>query len=576
METRSPLQRPEPASVRPRILTVDPQESLPLDAEVLSILSARQPGVIWISGPVGSGKTSALRHLLSVIRCPAGMRIRAIDDVPADSLPSASADEWLLCATGQVGGRPGLASFELAPWSEDERIEYLLHHGADACASVMGRLAAVEDEADWLGGLPELWRPVLDAMVEEPALATTRDAARWAIGGRLASPIEADRIAAACLDSLAGRAIALPESLIGGPSSELGRWLRHAPLQIVLASEYIAGSLASHDLCAFLADPLPTPLIREAGRAIARSRGASAYLKVLLGGPPAWQAMAASLLHAMETGWRPEPGRVPRLAGARLDHARWSGVLLCKAEVEGATFQRAELEEANLDRVQANRADFRRATLADASWRDGQAADADFRRADLSAIRAEGLIAPRADMREAHLAYAILRRAQLSGADLRGAGLARADLSHADLESARVDGADLHEAHLNGANLKGLDLRQTRLDGAHLDDALLSDADLRGTILPHAHFARADLRRARLDGSIFPNADFQGANLSCACLDGVNWEGADLRGANLRGADLRGANLESARVHKADLRGAILDPHATTQLRRDGAILTHG
>ncbi|MEM0928936.1 MAG: pentapeptide repeat-containing protein [Pseudomonadota bacterium] len=100
----------------------------------------------------------------------------------------------------------------------------------------------------------------------------------------------------------------------------------------------------------------------------------------------------------------------------------------------------------------------------------------------------------RAELEDADLERANLRDANLRRANLVAADLERANLWGANLRRAKLGGADLERANLRDANLRHAELRGTNLRRAVLVDADLEDADLE-----HADLKRANLGGADLD-----------------------------------------------------------------------------
>ena len=80
----------------------------------------------------------------------------------------------------------------------------------------------------------------------------------------------------------------------------------------------------------------------------------------------------------------------------------------------------------------------------------------------------------------ANLQEANLRRVNLQGANLQGADLRRVNLQGADLQGANLQVADLWAADLRGANLQGADLWAANLQGTDLQGANLWGANLWG------------------------------------------------------------------------------------------------
>ena len=167
------------------------------------------------------------------------------------------------------------AIYRLAPWDQDDAIEYLLATDRDACASVMGRLGRSGDFA-FLDGIPELCTVVLDRMARDESIGDVRTALRARAGGadRRARPIPRERIEDLCLrrvrrNGAAGAGPPWPRSWTGGEAAgeHLARLIRHRPAALLLAADRIAAIIECGQLDAVLADRLPA-------RAGARSRAA--------------------------------------------------------------------------------------------------------------------------------------------------------------------------------------------------------------------------------------------------------------------------------------------------------------
>src|SRR5262245_35640691 len=139
---------PQRAPVKPRVYSADSGAAFPLEDEVQQLLEAGARGIITVLGPPGSGKTTALRHLAAVL--PHAEQLVVLDepDLPSvleyfvpKAVPlvvrTASPEK-----AGTLTAPLGLATYRLAPWTDDDRIEYLLSAHRPRCASVVKRLRA--------------------------------------------------------------------------------------------------------------------------------------------------------------------------------------------------------------------------------------------------------------------------------------------------------------------------------------------------------------------------------------------------------------------------------------------------
>jgi uncharacterized protein YjbI with pentapeptide repeats len=613
------------ARVRPRVVTREGGDALPLEDEIWPLVQSGECGAVRITGPEGSGKTTALRHLAN--HFPPRAPVLLLDG-PEPGAVAEGAREGLVIYAGGDGSCPKhLATYRLAPWGTDELIEYLLPEGAECCASVMGRLKRADPDRGLLAGNPELWRVVLERMIADGSVQSIRAAIRIGLNTRLVDPEARVTVRSACLAALiagdAGKDLQGDFLKRRCPGEGVYRLVRHRVVQLLLAAERVASGLGSGEACEYLTEKFPRDLVREAAHLIVGDPAALERLQQLIAETDARRhPTVASLLHATGTGWRPGGPPAPRLSGAYLERACWSGVVLTGAEMEGVDLRGVDLSGAKLDGAILGRAHLSAARLRRASFVGGIAVEADLRRADLGSIRAA-----RGDFRAANLEAADLVRASLTDALLAGsvltsARLAFADLSGADLEGANLDDADFTGANLSRANLKRLKLTRADFSGARFPGAKLAGCDLETMELPSADFSGADLTGALLTASSMPGADFRNACLREAGLADVEWEGvrldgADLRGAsfhagssrsgrvgspiacegsrtgfytddygdqdfkspeeirkaNLCGADLRGAALGGIDFYLVDLRGAHYDHDQAVHFRRCGAIL---
>ncbi len=618
------------ARVRPRVISPETGEAIPLEDEIGPMLQAGRCGLVAIAGGPGSGKTTALRHLAAILPPWAKDRVRLFDE--PDDLVQAFADaaDHLVIVAGErerfrvnttdqdrafvnaILASPTFrsSSYCLAPWTKDDLIEYLLAAHWDRCASVMTRLRSAED-LDFPNGIPELWIVVLDRMAGDESIGDVRTALRRELADRLnGRPALRELTEEFCLDAIRrGSDLTqnLPVNTVPGGTSaamNLARLIRHGPTALLLAADLLAAIIESGDEKSLLGYPHPRELVRETTRRIVESTEARQKLHEWISRDSrrALHPLAASLLHATVPNWRPSAACRPRLESAYLDGVQWSGLNLEGVDLRKAELRGADLSAANLGRVSADRTQFQRANLHGASLSKMRADEADLSGADLRWTTADHTW-----FRGANLAGASLIEANLYNANLREAEIQDADFRKANLEEACLTGLKLRLARFNGARFGGADLRKCDLEEMHLPDGDFHEANFRGALLtssrmPNANFLGADLRDAGLadvdwPGACLRHADLRGVNFHLGSSRGglvgspIACEGSrtgfytddyhdrdikppeEIRKANLRGADLRGANIADVNFYLVDLRDAHYTEDQAEHFRRCRAIL---
>src|SRR5262249_56078038 len=110
----------------------------PPDDDRRSLLAANRRGVVAVLGPPGSGRTTALRHLLHVF---ANEPVACLDEPSPSECFAGEAGLTVYAAAQQ---RPGihLAVYRLARWDDDDRLEYLLWNHPARTAAVLPPLTA--------------------------------------------------------------------------------------------------------------------------------------------------------------------------------------------------------------------------------------------------------------------------------------------------------------------------------------------------------------------------------------------------------------------------------------------------
>ena len=609
---------PSRAPVVPRVRRPGEQAAVPIEQRVRAILTETPRCRINLVGPPGSGKSTAIFHLRATI----GMaeELRVIDE----QRQSGVREPFLL--TSRVPEAPGrYATIEMVPWTDDDLAEYLLATHAGRCRAVMERLRSDPDRGE-LGGLPALWRIVLDEMAADDAVGSVDAALLRFLDRELSDPAiraaaEYQAFAAVAPSGLVGREP--PADVTGEP---LRRVMRYGPITSIVAARGLAEGLRDGSTRSFLCERLPLEVIRRVSK-IARSLPDAIRALDLITQEtvPGAHAMAASILNATGTDWRPSGQRPPDLSDAWLSGAHWDGIHL-----PGCNLRRAELTDASLANADLAAAVLDEATLRAATLRNASLRAANLRRANLSGANLAAVVADSADFRNADLSDtnfcgASLRGALLRHANLSGARFCRADLSASQLFDACIDGADFSQANLSTACLPRLPLARCTFGSTRLSEAQLTGCNLEGLCADDMDFDGARLDHALLTGSVFHGARFANASLRSCGLAEIDWEGADLCDADLRGstfhmgttrsglvgsgvpcegsqtgfytdefydrdfkdpaeirkanlcwADLRGANVDGVDFYLVDLREAQYSEGQGDWFRRCGASLSEG
>ena len=520
-------------------------DPLRLEDQIAGLLERRTRGVVNVFGDAGSGKTAALEHLASFFGPRADLFFA---DNRYPQWVDVAASEGLVVFSSRERREGSSLAFEMAPWGRDEIIEYLLAAHREACGSVMGRLLEGGEQGE-IPGLPELWKPLLDLMVADPSVPSSRDALRRWVDACTPDAGARMVLASFCLGLLTETdREANVERLVNEAPGAL-RLTRCRPVQLLFAAEGIVGALESERGAGCLREPLDGDLIRETASHLQRHPRALRRLEELLRGHDrALHPTAAGLLLAADRLWRPREEGVPNLAGAKLRGANWKGIRLWGVDLDGTDLSVAHLSDAHLPDASLARTNLAGALLMRA-WLDGaRATDANLDGADMSGASALG-----ADLSGANLSRAKLERAKLKltiliGANLTGARLRGADLKDARLSDATITKADFSDCRLDGAWLAGLCLREACLRGATFRGAELCGCDMEGMNLDKSDFREAALTNAVLTGATLVRADLRKADLRLAGLAEVNLEGADLRKADLRGATFHMGTTRSGLV----------------------------
>ncbi len=380
------------ARVRPRVISSVTGESLPLDDTVGPILESRDFRAICLLGPSGSGKTTALNHLAGLV--PPHLGVAFLDQpLPSAIVDASSRGRLVFTAHSAPFSIARTTNLQLAPWGEDERIEYLLASDRQMCASVMARLASAKSEAARLDGIPELWRLVLDRMMADKSVPGPRTALRTELAALLHDADVRQFVETNCFYAVgvkdADPLRRLESVRRYGLDEGLFRLIRHRPVQLLLAADWIERDIKQGAENESLALTLCRDVVLEVAARIADDSTAVERLRSFFTyGDRCIHPMVASLLHALRIGWKPSL-QSPHLARAYLNDASWANIDLTGADLRGADLAAANLSGSRLERANFAGAEIVGATLCDANMADAILDKADLSRASLLRARAE-------------------------------------------------------------------------------------------------------------------------------------------------------------------------------------------
>ena len=396
---------------------------------------------------------------------------------------------------------PRSVTLEMSPWSDEDRIEYLLATHPGRCRPVMDRLKRRAPRRV-VRGLPELWRVVLDEMSADDSICGI-DAA---IERFLAAPVHAqdwEAVGQHCLASVVpwGSYRAADAHVALGP---VARLIRHGTVKIMLAARRLAQGLADQSAGPELQGTLPPELIDRTGALLACFPAAVERVGAMATSMNAdVHAMAASLLHAAGTGWRPPDRVVLDLGDARLPGVQWTGIELPGSEMPNVDLRRAVLDLADLSRATLDRAALAGALLQTAKLTEARLAGADLRGADLERVNACNATFAGADLGRARFHGALLQNAAFHGADLtRASFLWRQSFGRRPLRCGRFTGRTSPAPNLSRRE----PARPTALPGDVKRRTLQRSRHGRGCDLEGltavADFGHAVLARALLTGAV--------------------------------------------------------------------------
>jgi uncharacterized protein YjbI with pentapeptide repeats len=604
------------------VISPETGDPITLDQAVRSFIESHPRGAVEIVGARQTGKTTALEHLAAELHLADDVVL--LDEPDAGDVRSRIPYTLVIFTSCTRRDRLADASFVLAPWTDDDIIEYLLAVHPARCRSVMQRIRN-DPFRSAVVGEPHLWHVILDEMAWDDSLSGIREALRSGVRRSVGESESPARVREFCLATFrhdedvdwAGLQSLIAED---GNHTLLGL-VRHRAVRLLLAAEEVVELFAARNEDQLTAVGFSGDLIRETGHLVhGDGRAAQRIRRLLRRSTSKMQPVAASILHAAGVRWQPGPKML--LDGAILEGVQWQGANLSHCRAARSRWNRADLSRANLDHTVLAKSRLCSANLHKCNLGAARLNQADLSRADLSDSNGKEADFHRACLSGANLERGDFVGANFSQADLTGARLCEADLSHANLSGAVTDRTDFSNANLFAAVLTGNALRNAVISGTCFVGARMMKCDLEYMRLVDVDFTDADLSESLLTGTVMPNTCFSGARLRGSAMADVHWENADLRGADLRGcqfhmgssrsglvgspypghgsrtgfytdsyderyyhspeeirkanlcgADLRGADVRDTDFYLVDLRGALYDRAQAEHFRRCDAIL---
>lgn len=602
----------------PRVLGAD--GPIPVDFAVRMYTDHRRSGAILIRGGPGSDLTAAANHLKAEFRGRADVRVS--DEQLSNPDLQFHLRGWAIDVGCPLARRIYTAVFDLAAWSTDEIIEYVLANYPQKAKSILDRIMPTPDPS--LDGIPLVWRTVIDVLATPDSIKTPSDALdeflRVRIGDRPGLEDEARfHLQTDEPDETWPR---WTEQHLAGLRQSDVELLRCPPVLDRLALKSVIRVFNDADRAAETQLTLPAHLAAAAGKYAATTPAWRLKLLASLQYRMSASAAAAASILTYSGVWWPPPSLAQDFKDAHLAGVAWPG-----RDLRTHFFEGADLSGANLEQAMLHNLSFRNALLMQARLRGAHLKDAklDFACLD-DAILAEA-IAPGSRFSNASLMRAVLDHGEFDKANFNFANLTDASLVGAALHAASLRRTILTDANCTStgfcrASIWEVDFRTAHLDRASFRGATCQSSNFEGIRADELNAFAAQFSRCDFTASELKSPDFRGARFEDCGLAEISWVGADLREAtfrnctfhagssrsglvgsplasegtrtgfytddateqgfkspdeirkaDLRGADLRGADLGGIDLYLVDLRGATLDPAAYNWARRCGAIL---
>lgn len=605
--------------VEPRVFSPRTGDRLRLVDAVENLLLDRNRGILRLNG-------QRVEVIAAAERLCSAFGDQICDGTRWEEAQIALAASQRLVIVGELLQAGAAISLQLAPWEEDEILDYLLAHHRQNCNLLREKIQCSSNF--WRPTTANGWRLALSALALNPACKTLKQAVEFVIDTHCAS------------DARFQLSASRPQEGLGGVAESINQLAEASPPTI---PSLIWGDCAYSNcmqfrhwiLCMrekrfpwnFRGLPIPA-LVDEIVLGIQEEQIDWRFLLEPRKFDASYQPLAATLICKLDSNWRPDAHCWTLLGKGNFDGVDWSdlhfeGHLGFLMQFRSASFIRAKLQSAKLRRLGFQNAALMSADLRESIIEDCDLANAEFSNASLRETQWRAVNAPDASFRSADFTHATLDSCNLISANFASAELSSSILVRVELAHAIFYEATLKDALFKHCSFNQCDLTTAKLDGASFQECAMDRCKLEGVRADDVNFDKSDLSNAWLTGSVLKNASFRSARLRDAALGDIDWEGANLfgadlsgvsfhfgstrsglvgspypshgtrtgfytddyfdqgfkspeeiRSANLRGADLRKADLANSDFYLVDLRGAMIDEDALPHLRKCKAILS--
>jgi len=612
--------QPMRAIVVPRVISPTTGEALPIVDQIGNYLNS-SVHTIRLSG---NGKSIALAHV--AYELDGRPDIRIVDDQRFDDIQHDTKSELLIFGSSEPGVDSGIdVQLQIASWTNDELIEYLLAVYPRHCKSVMTRIQKADDK--WIaGGSPQVWSLILEEMVHDSSIRCI-ESALLKIATKSFPSEHFEAVKSICLMRALGEPITelnqfVVETKLDASSRAL---LRHSGVRLVLAAEKIHADFENERPVSQLGTKWCDRLIELVANRIKNANHPQVlqHLNEIANSPADQESsMAASLLIRWDRNWRPTISQELLLCDAELKNAQWRGLNfdkvilnnsnLYQADLSGSKWskttasavngQQANFSDSVLDDCQLSKAVFSGASFRDViakktnfseavlnrcDFRNSKCENSDFSNADLTSANLDGsdmtgCLFYRCRMGDARFAGAVLDFCNFFNVDLRNcdfqvASCICASFVHSNFEDMSIRDLNLNGSDFRSAILSGTKLRDCQLLGAKFADAKLADidwenCDLRDASFDGCHFHMGSTRCGLVD-SPYPSHGTRTGYYTDEFDEQYFRRPEEMRKANMSGCDLRGAQVEHADFYLVDLRGARFENHQRDHFQKCRAIL---